>query len=260
MKNSNGESEWLNTLQARQDKCRGCRGLDSCRQTPKGFIPTAEESLGRKYESYAICKYERQRRAQEKINTRFHNSGIPAIYRDKKRDDYSVCDRNLDAVSTAKRIAESQEGAYFYGVQGTGKTLLVSLVALRKTNSGEQVLFISVPELMAELRRAMAVHEEVQKLELAKVADCLILDDLGAEKMTEWVGSQLFSILDYRLNHNLQTIITSNYSPQDVARRLAVNDTDDMQGRRLLSRIHGLCSVVRIDGRDGRISERVQFG
>lgn len=243
------------SVQAKQNKCRGCKGLSECKQLPHGFIPIAEHKYGQVYVSYSICKYERQERAQRAVERRFSRAGIPERYKDKKVADCTVNELNEKAVKLAKYITDNVEGAYFYGANGTGKTLLASLIAISKMNKGEQVLFISVPELMAEMRNAMHNGEEVDKLDIAKATDCLILDDLGSERMTEWVGSQIFRILDYRLNHSLQTIITSNYSPTEIAKRLASNDHDDVQGRRIMSRIYGLCKVAKIDGKDGRLNE-----
>lgn len=244
------------SVQEKQNKCRGCKGLSECKQLPHGFIPVAERKYGQVYVSYSICKYERQERAQRAVERRFSRAGIPERYKEKNMTDYRVNELNEKAVKLAKYVTDNVEGAYFYGANGTGKTLLVSLIAISKMNKGEQVLFISVPELIAELRNAMNRGEEVNKLDIAKAADCLILDDLGSERMTEWVGAQIFRILDYRLNHSLQTIITSNYSPTEIAKRLAVNDSDDVQGRRIMSRIYGLCEPAKLDGKDGRLNGR----
>lgn len=246
------------SVQKKQNQCRGCKGLHECKQLPQGFIPVSEHKYGQMYVSYSVCKYERQERAQRAVERRFSRAGIPKRFKDKSMNDYKMNELNEKAVKLAKYVTENVEGAYFYGANGTGKTLLASLIAISKMNCGEQVLFISMPELMSELRNSMKSGEDVVKLDIAKVADCLILDDLGSERMTEWVGAQMFHILDYRLNHKLQTIITSNYSPTEIAKRIAVNDHDDVQGRRIMSRIYGLCKVAKIDGKDGRINEQTK--
>ena len=232
--------------------------MHECKQLPQGFIPVSEHKYGQMYVSYSVCKYERQERAQRAVERRFSRAGIPERFKDKSMNDYKMNELNEKAVKLAKYVTENVEGAYFYGANGTGKTLLASLIAISKMNCGEQVLFISMPELMSELRNSMKSGEDVVKLDIAKVADCLILDDLGSERMTEWVGAQMFHILDYRLNQKLQTIITSNYSPTEIAKRIAGNDHDDVQGRRIMSRIYGLCKVAKIDGKDGRINEQIK--
>lgn len=72
----------------------------------------------------------------------------------------------------------------------------------------------------------------------------LFLDDLGAEKMSEWVAEQFYLILNFRYEEKLPTIITSNYSLGELSERL---------GDRIASRIAEMCDVVKIDGKDRRL-------
>lgn len=253
-KECHGKNDIAEIIKTQQEACRGCKGIEMCRQIPQGFIPVSHETFGRTYSAYQECRYEKQRREQYRIERLFSTAGIPLRYKGFKKEEYKVTEQNEKAVALAKYVAESDTGAFFYGTSGTGKTLLASLIASKKINDGEQVLFISVPELIDELRASMREGSGLDRMELAKQTSCLVLDDLGAERMTEWVGSQIFSILDYRLNHSLQTIITSNYSPTEIAERLS-DGSNEIQGKRIMSRIGGLCKVARVDGRDGRLNE-----
>ena len=73
--------------------------------------------------------------------------------------------------------------------------------------------------------------------------------------MSEWVGEQVFAIINYRSNHELQTIITSNYGLTALAERMtaATKGTgDDVQSQRI-SRICGMCYIVEVGGRDFRM-------
>jgi len=78
------------------------------------------------------------------------------------------------------------------------------------------------------------------------------------ERMSEWGSEQVFAILNYRSNHELQTIITSNYGLAVLAERMmvAVKDRDaegDVQSQRILSRICGMCYIVEVGGGDYRM-------
>ena len=77
--------------------------------------------------------------------------------------------------------------------------------------------------------------------------------------MSEWVGEQVFAILNYRSNHELQTIITSNYGLTALAERMitATKGTgDDVQSQRILSRICEMCYIVEVGGGDFRMKGR----
>ena len=73
----------------------------------------------------------------------------------------------------------------------------------------------------------------------------LFIDDIGAEKMTEWVAETFYLILNYRYNEMLPTIFTSNLSPSELAERI---------GDRIVSRIIGSSDVIKLDGEDRRLS------
>ena len=120
------------------------------------------------------------------------------------------------------------------------------------------MLFASVPDLMADIRASFASGGTSERVQAVKETPFLVLDDLGAEKMTEWVGEQLFCIVNHRYNEQLPTVVTSNYSPTQVIAHMATVDgrgnvIDDMQGQRIMSRIYGMCERVEIRGADWRM-------
>ena len=64
----------------------------------------------------------------------------------------------------------------------------------------------------------------------------------------------------YRYNHGLQTIITANYGLKALAERMVMSGKDrdsgnDVQSRRILSRICGMCHIVEIRGKDFRMQQ-----
>lgn len=71
-----------------------------------------------------------------------------------------------------------------------------------------------------------------------KHADVLILDDLGAEKPTEWTQAVLFEIIDYRYNSNLPIIITTNCLPEELKEKI---------GERSVDRLREMCKLVTIN-------------
>ena len=74
--------------------------------------------------------------------------------------------------------------------------------------------------------------------------------------MSEWVGEQVFAIVNYRSNHELQTIITSNYGLKELSERMMATGKEgdsELQSRRILSRICGMSYVVEVGGKDFRM-------
>ena len=146
----------------------------------------------------------------------------------------------------------------FYGATGTGKTLLAAIVAQEKMKRDVSVIFVSVPDLLMDIRESFGTGRMGEILRSVRQVPCLILDDLGAERMSEWVAEQVFSVINYRSQNLLQTIITSNYGLKALAERMGSatkgkEAEGDMQGRRILSRICGMCHIVEVNGRDFRM-------
>jgi DNA replication protein DnaC len=114
------------------------------------------------------------------------------------------------------------------GKTGTGKTweaaaLTRSLLVDRMV----PVVFTRVPELLDSLRPDKSGIDIVGY----QAAPVLVLDDLGAERATEWTGEQLYRISDYREAHSLPTIITSNLEAGELNARY-----DERVTRRLFQR------------------------
>lgn len=123
-------------------------------------------------------------------------------------------------------------------------------MAQEKMKRGISVAFASVPDLLMDIRDSFGTGQTAEILRSVQRAPCLVLDDLGAERMSEW--EQLFAILNYRSTHELQTIITSNYGLTTLAEHM----TNNVQSQRMLSRICGMCYIVEVGGRDFRMEGR----
>ena len=158
--------------------------------------------------------------------------------------------------------ADEGLGLLFSGDNGVGKTHL-AVAVLRELIVGHAARgqFWDFHELIREIKSSYDPETkttELQVLEPVVDMDVLLLDDLGAWKMTDWMNDTLFYILNSRYMAKRPTIITTNY--QDVTREEAVA-ADALRrreflveriGQRLRSRLMEMCLVVRIKGSDHR--------
>lgn len=135
------------------------------------------------------------------------------------------------------------DGLLFTGQVGSGKTFLACCIANALLKKGNPVLFAVVPDLLDQIRSTYDTgrnNEELTEfdlLEQARQVPLLILDDLGAHNYTEWTKNKIYSIINYRLNHRLPVIVTTNISPEDLEGYL---------GERTTSRLLEMCKPYRL--------------
>lgn len=156
-------------------------------------------------------------------------------------------ERASKALQAAKKFVNDvtseniKKGLFFCGPVGSGKTYLASAIARELILNNKDILFVVVPDYLDALRFSFNKGEdgltEQELMETAWNVPVLILDDLGAHNYTQWTLNKIYSLLNYRLNHNLPTVITSN---------LSLNELEEQLGDRTCSRIIALCSIFRL--------------
>lgn len=138
----------------------------------------------------------------------FDANGAPS----SKHDDKASLSLALDA---AGRFAEQPEKwLYLHGPTGVGKTHIAVAIAKVQSDRGRSVTFWSVPDLLDNLRHSYSNPNEATFYELFdSVRNCelLILDDFGAQQMTDWALEKLYQIITHRHDRLLPTVITSQY-------------------------------------------------
>lgn len=187
------------------------------------------------------------------------NSGIPKAYLPSPADpsviiraqtgEFALYCRNL----TSK--VDKGIGAYMWSPNtGNGKTtvgcnlllkyLLVNLPRFTHTDIEYPVLYLNVVELLETLRRQINdPDEEFQHLWSVLFSTLapklLLLDDIGAEKPSEWVKERLYSLINFRSANALATLFTSNCSTNDIQKTLGPRNTSRIQGCGVVVEFHG---------------------
>jgi DNA replication protein DnaC len=117
-----------------------------------------------------------------------------------------------------ERNVDEGKGLWFDGPVGTGKTSLAILVAKAAKEAGRSYAVYPVPRLLAEIKRTFDRDASDNYLGFFRrlcTVDLLVLDDLGAEKQTEWVLEQLYSIVNERWQDRRSIVVTTNIPDPD---------------------------------------------
>jgi DNA replication protein DnaC len=124
----------------------------------------------------------------------------------------------------------------------SGKTHLAAAIGNHRQEQGDEVIFVTTPDLLDFLRMTFSPGSNTtfdRRFQTVRNARLLILDDLGTESASAWAREKLFQIIDYRYVARLPTVITTSKQSEEIDGRI--------RSRLLDQRI---CMVTRITATD----------
>ncbi len=206
-------------------------------------------------------EFERKQVELNKIKKVFKNSNMTKRGKKRTFEKFEINKANRKAFEIAKKYADEWEkfkaegtGLIFIGKYGTGKTHLAFSIANQLLNKGIPVVFETLINLMEKLKLGYGKEAELGYYEVIKLyceCDLLIIDDLGKEKLSEWVLEKLFQIINTRYENMLPIVITTNYSEDEIIKRLSFNN-DGIAAESLVSRLNEVCLEVNMNFSDYR--------
>ena len=165
---------------------------------------------------------------------------------------YKIAKRYAD---TFKERFERGDGLYIEGTNGTGKTHLAAAIALQLIGEEIPVICKTSSDLLLDIKSAFdrdISYSEAEVLRIYKTVDLLIIDDLGKEQCSDWSMSTLYSILNDRYEAMRPTIITTNYSAEDLMKVLTPKGFDNSKIVAIISRLRETSTVMTMAWDDCR--------
>lgn len=201
--------------------------------------------------------------AEARVEELEHNAHVPKTYCGASFDNFDATDPVFAAPLKAamfqiKGYANNyplteKPGLLIVGLPGTGKTHL-AVAALRQLLArGHEGVFFDYQNLLDRIRSSYSETLGASDREAYRSAldtEILLLDDLGAHRVTDWVQDTVTSIVTHRCNHKMPLIATTNLPDAEIT---GTNDSvrtslEDRIGERARSRLFEMCLVVRMPG------------
>jgi len=239
------------------NNCLNCKGLNECKNKMLGYAYLPKTLNNTITFSYKPCKYKNNQDKKYSYlkNVKYFN--LPENYKEATWD---KVDKRLKSRQEAiswmiKFINEpSNKGLYLSGNFGCGKTFIIvaAFNELAKKNIKSAVIFW--PEFLRELKASFDTDYD-DKYEYIKKVPLLLIDDLGAETTTPWSRDEILCpILQYRMDNNLATFITSNLNIEALEKHLAQTKegVEVVKAKRITERIKFLTEELEMISKNMR--------
>lgn len=230
--------------------CQKCKGLFMCKSTYEGHISMPKLVNNRWQFSYTPCHYTKQMLEEKALKEKMATLNDWARMKDIDVSDKARVQviKWLDSFFLNYRYAEFKKGLYLHGSFGSGKTFLISALfhelTFKKFVTTEILYF---PEILRTLKNDWDLYE--QKIQYYENVDLLCIDDIGAEKVSDWSRDEVLgTILQTRMNHKKTTFFTSNLSLEELEAHFKTNTSveESLKARRIMERIKFLSEPIEL--------------
>lgn len=148
------------------------------------------------------------------------------------------------------------KGLYLVGSFGIGKTYLLGATARELAIAGFTTMLVHFPTFSLEMKQSIRKDQVSGKLDLVKRSPILMIDDIGADAMSSWIRDEVFGvILQYRMQEQLPTFFSSNFTMEELEQHLSVTqrgDEEPLKAKRIMERIRYLTNEIEMTGRNRR--------
>lgn len=216
--------------------------------------------LGVEYKPYCMCdceatKYQQERAEEERRERmrrvqRLRETG----FTDREMMGWTFdCDdgSNPKVSGVARRyvehfgtMRESGQGLLLFGPVGTGKTFYAACIANALIDRGIPCCVTNFARLSNVLQQTYDGKQAI--IDSMKEFDLLVIDDLGAERRTDYMAETVWSIIDTRYRSGLPLIVTTNMTAEEL------KHPADIRDERVFSRLYEMCLPVEVVGKDHR--------
>lgn len=193
---------------------------------------------------------EEYRRTMERIQRLKSSSMMASKFRDITFDKYEVIPENKKVLNLAHKyvdrfpeMEEKCQGLLLYGTVGTGKSFTAACIANALLNQQISVVMTSFVKVLQDIR---GVEDESQYMAMLNSPRLLIIDDLGAERNTDYALEKVYNIIDSRVRADKPMILTTNLELDEMM------EAGDIRYQRIYDRIFEVCYPVEMSWKSFR--------
>lgn len=210
---------------------------------PMGLCKCEAEKQNEAYREFKRQQLESQIQKNRRIG--FANSDlINCTFANDDKNNKEISTVGLKYVENFKKMKADGKGLLFYGSVGTGKTYIASCIANALIDKGYRCLVTNFARLVNTLQGMYTGKQEY--IDSLNKFDLLVIDDLSAERDTEYMNEVIQLIINDRYRVKLPLIVTTNLTAKDLAK------PTDIKKERVYSRLLEMCVLIEVKGENRR--------
>lgn len=169
------------------------------------------------------------------------NAALSSTFALDKGLNTSMMDKARRYVTAWERMRKENIGVIFWGNTGTGKTFASGCIANELINKGVPVLMTSFPRILSVLTGTFS-DDRLKYLDSLRYFDLLVIDDLGAERQSEFALEAVYSVIDAREKTGKPLIVTTNLSLSEL------KSPKNISYQRIYDRVLEMCIPIHATG------------
>lgn len=217
--------------------------------------------LGKEKTPYCLCKCEVEKREREEAERKreeferrvkdLRRMGFPEsemqnwTFANDDGSNEKIKNAMMRYVENFDKMREGGKGLLLFGTVGTGKTYAAACIANALIDKGYPVLMTNFARIANTVSGMFEGKQEYY--DSLNRFTLLILDDLSAERKTEYMQEIVFNVIDARYRAGLPLIVTTNLTSEEL------KHPSDISYQRTFSRLLEMCLPVKVEGKDKRL-------
>ncbi len=236
-----------------ESNCKNCHGLYECKNKIRGYTNYPQKYNNHLMFSTEACYFKLQefKKIKASINAtkELETSSLKTIdTTDKNR--YILIKWVTNFIKEYD-YGKNMKGLYLHGNFGCGKTYILSACFNEMQKRGFKTKIVYLPDLLRTIKGDFEAMNDIMD-ELCRV-DLLLIDDIGAEKVTDWGRDEILgTILQSRMNEHKTTFFTSNFTIRELEEHLSNKGIDKVKANRIIERIKQLTLDMEMLGANMR--------
>lgn len=233
-----------------------------CRTKKQTKLPASAVTGGREMIVPCICRCkveenkrreeaEKKKQEMQRLERLRASSLMDAKLKAARLNGYQIDGDNQKIYNLAEKYVrrfdemyEKKQGLLFWGTVGTGKSYTAACIANELLDQMIPVVMTSFVKILQNIQGNLDEEEKI--MAGLNVAKLLIIEDLGAERSTDYALEKVYNIIDSRYLSGKPLILTTNMTLKEM------QETQDIRYKRIYDRIFEMCFPVRFAGSSWR--------